>query len=149
MIEDAFRALVRDVVRSELPEILRQLRVTQADANADPGRYLTMREAGRFASVAAGTVRRWVRDGQLPGYGSGRLSRVKLGELDAFLVAGRTRARRQASVPVTDAEIERHVALMLAEDATRCARCRHLPKLHRNRGACYGKKCTCPRLVPP
>lgn len=49
------------------------------------GEYLTMKDAARRLRVVPLTVRRWIRDGRLPGYRLGpRLLRVRADEVDAL-----------------------------------------------------------------
>lgn len=51
----------------------------------DP-RYATIHAAADYASVHHMTIRRWLREGQLPRYTAGtRLVRVDLNDLDALL----------------------------------------------------------------
>lgn len=75
-IDEALRELVAEMVRAELAK--------QAKAPAND-EYLSTRKAGEFASVAPGTVRRWVRAGKLDGYHAGGELRVKRSDLERLL----------------------------------------------------------------
>ena len=55
-----------------------------------PIRYLTTTEAAATAQVAPKTIRRWADDGRLPAHWAGRLLRIRLDELEAFLARGPT-----------------------------------------------------------
>jgi excisionase family DNA binding protein len=48
------------------------------------------------ASVAEGTIRRWIREGKLVGHKAGRVVRVKRADLEALLRAG---GRRDEASP--------------------------------------------------
>ena len=56
--------------------------------------YLTVNAAAAFASVAPGTIRRWVRDGSLAEHRAGRVLRVRRSELERLLSAPPSRAKR-------------------------------------------------------
>ncbi len=72
----SLRALVIEVVREEL----------QHAPSRD--RYLATNDAAALASVAEGTIRRWVREGRLPGHRAGRVLRVRASDLEALLAKG-------------------------------------------------------------
>jgi len=91
---DQIRALVREVVREELA------RARGADLASGGDDYLSTDEASRVASVAAGTLRRWIREGRLIGHRAGREIRVRRRDLDALLCG------HSSSGEVTDAEID-------------------------------------------
>lgn len=69
-------SLVRQIVRDEL---------AKAKPANDDGDYLTTAEAARIASVTPGTIRRWIREGELTRHEAGARVRVKRDELEAFL----------------------------------------------------------------
>lgn len=85
-LHTALRDLVRDVVREELA-----LRTTDVTPE-----YLSIDAAAQIASVAEGTIRRWIREERVAGYRAGRVLRVKRTDLDALLRVG-VRARRPAA----------------------------------------------------
>jgi len=47
--------------------------------------FFTPQEISNLLQVSVHTVRRWIRDGDLPAYRIGRLWRVKPGDLDHWL----------------------------------------------------------------
>jgi excisionase family DNA binding protein len=80
------REYVAELVRAEVEK----LKAAPADD------YLTVNAAAAFASVAPGTVRRWVREGELQNYRAGRTIRVKRNELERLLKSGSSRKRPPA-----------------------------------------------------
>ena len=90
-LDMVLRDIVRQVVREELPPILRQelAPVVRAEAAPPPQEdartYLTAKAAAEIVGVHPTAIRRWVWRGVLPGYRAGRLMRVRLDELKAFL----------------------------------------------------------------
>lgn len=80
-LEGGLRELIADVVRAEVRKALADLRA--------PDEHLTVRAAAAVASVAPGTIRRWLREGRLRGEGAGRLLRVRRSVLEAMLVEDR------------------------------------------------------------
>ena len=96
-LEEVIRAIVREEVRAAVAEVLTR---NAPARGADDGGYLSIAGAARFASVAPGTLRRWIRTGRLPVRRAGRVYRVARAELEAFLeregtstaVAARARA---------------------------------------------------------
>lgn len=90
MIEERLRDLVREVVREEVRAALDEQRPEEAEPAPDrEPRYLTAREAARIASVRPETVRGWVARGELPDHRAGRLLRVRLDQLQAYLARAR------------------------------------------------------------
>lgn len=67
---------IRRIVREELAK--------QKPANDESG-YLSVAEAAAFARVSPGTVRRWVRRGELTRHEAGARVLVKRDELEKFL----------------------------------------------------------------
>lgn len=64
-------------------------RVRSALARATlPDEYLTTGAAAKLASVAPGTLRRWIREGRLTGHKAGRVVRVRRAELEQLLRDG-------------------------------------------------------------
>ena len=81
-LEAAIRAMVREEVRAAVAEVLTRNAPARA---AEEGGYLSIAGAARFASVAPGTLRRWIRTGRLPVRRAGRVYRIARAELEAFL----------------------------------------------------------------
>ncbi len=80
-LEAELRELVRRIVREEVGPLL-------ADA-ARVDEFLSTRAAARFADVATGTIRRWIREGRLVGHRAGRVVRVRRADLESLLREGR------------------------------------------------------------
>jgi excisionase family DNA binding protein len=79
-LDESLRAFVREVVREEL--------AGRAETSIDRDRYLATAEAAQLASVAEGTIRRWVRDGRVTGHRAGRVLRVRLSDMHRLLAGG-------------------------------------------------------------
>ena len=71
-------------LEDEIRRIVREELAKQKPAN-DEGGYLSTTEAARIASVTPGTIRRWIREGELNRYEAGAHVRVRRDELEAFL----------------------------------------------------------------
>lgn len=80
-LEEVIRTIVREEVRAALAEAL----IRNAPAKPADGGYLSIVGAAGYASVAPGTLRRWIRSGRLPVRRAGRVYRIARSELDAFL----------------------------------------------------------------
>ncbi len=78
---DPLRAVIAEIVREEVAKAL-------AAARPANDEYLTAIAAGELAQVAAGTIRRWIREGRLPEYKAGRVVRVKRADLEDLLRTG-------------------------------------------------------------
>jgi len=76
-VEPAVRALVQ-ALRDELRKLV----------TPPPDDYLSTTAAAQFASVAVGTIRRWVRKGKLRQYNAGRLVRISRHELEKLMRGG-------------------------------------------------------------
>jgi excisionase family DNA binding protein len=83
LASDRLRTDLREIIREELAVLIGE-RAPQAD------RLMSADEAAKVAGVASATVRRWVYRGDLPGHYAGRLLRVRLDELRAFLSRDRS-----------------------------------------------------------
>ena len=81
-LEEVIRAIVRDEVRAAVAEALARSGAAPA---VHEGGYLSIARAARFAAVAPGTLRRWIRTGRLPVRRAGRVYRIARAELEAFL----------------------------------------------------------------
>jgi excisionase family DNA binding protein len=113
---DPLRAAVVAIIKEELPGLL-------AEARKERGDYMSTAEAAAHARVAPGTVRRWIRDGHLQGCGAGRAIRVRRGELEALMQAGRAaRAVGGGPVPVRQPSPEALAARVVAGMQTRVPR---------------------------
>jgi excisionase family DNA binding protein len=110
---------VRDAVREEtreLRELLRELvtdprlRDRAAGGTGEP-RYLNPSEAARMAGVQVQTIQRWVRAGRLRGHSAGRVLRIRLDDLQAFLARGPSSGER-----VSDADLDARAAAILGRN---------------------------------
>jgi excisionase family DNA binding protein len=79
-LQDELRTLFEDVFRKVLREELRAQTPAETD---DP--FLSVADAAELASLTPGTIRAWIKLGQLHRYGRGRLLRVRRSELLALL----------------------------------------------------------------
>lgn len=79
-LEMLVRAMVKEAVREEVRVQVRE--ATRVDE------FLSTSSAAKFADVAPGTVRRWVKDGKLTRHRAGRVLRVSRIELERLLKAG-------------------------------------------------------------
>ena len=82
-LEMRLGALLRDLVRAEIAAAAAAVPQPEPEA-AD---YLTTRMAAAYASVAPGTLRRWIREGRLSTSRIGRYYRVKRADLDRLRCA--------------------------------------------------------------
>ncbi len=72
---EGLRAFIASVVRDEM-------KLTATPANDE---YITTADAAQIARVTPGTIRRWVRDGELTKHGKGARVRVRRDELEEYL----------------------------------------------------------------
>ncbi len=89
--------IIRRIVREEL--------AAAANDQQPASEYLSTTEAAALARVTPGTIRRWIREGELTRHAAGAHVRVKRDELEAFLrcdvvpidknLSPRERARRR------------------------------------------------------
>ena len=84
--------LVREALQEELEKFQAKLiadinRCGHSQPTALP-RYLAPEQAAGIAGVRSETVRTWIRKGELPGHQAGRLLRIRLDELEAYLSRG-------------------------------------------------------------
>lgn len=95
-LEQAVRAIVRDVVREEVRAALDEAAMRNGKhAGASPQGYLSIAKAAELADLAPGTLRRWIRTGRLPVRRAGRVYRIGRADLEDFL-AGEGRSHRIA-----------------------------------------------------
>ena len=99
-LDETIRSIVREVVREEVRAALddhaaRTHRRNGATSNSDEG-YLSIARAAKFAGVAPGTLRRWIRAGRLTARRAGRVLRISRNEIEDFL------AREGRAADVTD-----------------------------------------------
>ncbi len=84
-IDAAVRRLLAEALRpisEQVGQIQKQLRNDGLRGEAE---YLSVAQVGELAGVAPGTVRRWIRRGQLASCKAGRSIRVKRADLEAFM----------------------------------------------------------------
>src|SRR5690349_21512095 len=79
-LENGLRALITEIVRKEVHAALAEVNTRD--------QYLPTRAAARFADVAPGTIRRWIRQGRLASHHAGRVVRVRRADLEMLLRAG-------------------------------------------------------------
>ena len=91
-MRDFIRAVVeelRPAVLEDLRRLLREERPGQVPPPNDPGTieevFVSAARAAQIAGVQPAAVRRWIACGELPCHHAGRLLRVRLDELKAFL----------------------------------------------------------------
>lgn len=97
-LESSLREIVRAVVLEELSRVSTPAVVE----------YLSTNAAASYADVAAGTIRRWVREGKLYEHRAGRRVRVRRADLDRLL-------KSPKRAPSADAGIDDLVAARLAK----------------------------------
>lgn len=85
-IEHALTELIRGVVREEIRLALREVEVRKPSRTSEETiEFVTVKRAAKIASVHPATVRSWLSDGKLKPYRAGRVFRVKIADLEAFL----------------------------------------------------------------
>lgn len=137
-LEIAFRKIVADIVREELHVALSRFN----EQSPDPGRrYVSAAQAATIANVSQGTIRVWIRQGRLHEYRAGRVLRISIDDLHAFMEA------KPAESEETPEELAvQFVERRTQEDKTRCPQCRHLPSWHLHDG-CRAKNFKCKRRM--
>lgn len=78
---ESLRVFIAATVRSELGKL----------ASEPADEYLSTGDAAKFAAVATGTIRRWVRTGKLREHRAGRLVRVSRQDLQRMMAESRPR----------------------------------------------------------
>ncbi len=107
-VEDTIRAAVREEVRAALRELLQPVLDARRPEPSGPP-YLTVKQAAEFAGgVRPETVRAWIKSGELPRHGKGRVLRVRREQLEDFLARGG--AERETSELDLDARAREIVA---------------------------------------
>jgi excisionase family DNA binding protein len=81
--DDALRPMIAEMVRAEVARVL-----AERERTDDEG-FMSTTDAARYAGVALGTIRRWIREGKLPEHHAGRHLRVRRADLDGLLVGER------------------------------------------------------------
>jgi excisionase family DNA binding protein len=94
-LDATIRSIVRDVVRDEIRAALDERASASArnrsrNGNGSEDRYLSISRAATLADVAPGTLRRWIKEGQIPTRRAGRVYRVSRDDLETFLRSGRS-----------------------------------------------------------
>lgn len=84
-LEGSLNEMIREAVREVLREELRSLRSSSASEPKACSEFIAVRDAARIAGVDAATIRRWQQQGLIASYKAGRLNRVKVAELHAYL----------------------------------------------------------------
>lgn len=79
---DAIAELIREIVRDEVRRAMAAMERPASDE------FMSTGAAAAFASVAGGTIRRWIREGKLAGHKAGRVVRVKRADLERLLGEG-------------------------------------------------------------
>ena len=87
-LASTLRSVVREVVREEMAAL--------AETRPEPDAYLSTAAAASIAGVAEGTIRRWVREGWIPGHRAGRVLRVRTSDLQRLLESGARSPKRDA-----------------------------------------------------
>lgn len=91
-LDEAIRITVKQAVASELDDLRQAIASLKASIQANPAPaaphdYVDAIEAAAIAGVKPQTVRRWIARGELRGHRAGRLLRVRVDELRAFLAS--------------------------------------------------------------
>jgi excisionase family DNA binding protein len=86
-LADVFERIVRDVVRDELAKAVEELQAIVRSAGP-PARYLTVDEAAQVANVGRTKLRQAIGTGELPVTRRGRLVRIPVDALDAWMATG-------------------------------------------------------------
>lgn len=73
ILSEAILEEVRSVARAEAERLLEQAR--------ELPRYLSVKRASEVTSYPEDTIRKWLRQGRIKNYGTGRSVRVKLSEI--------------------------------------------------------------------
>ena len=79
--ERALRQLVEDAVR----RVVREELAASRNPNELARGYVSIQAAADHAGIAPGTIRRWIGEGKLPARKAGRVWRVRIEDLEAFL----------------------------------------------------------------
>ena len=95
-LEAGLRDLIAEVVRAELPEVVRKL--VRDELREGPAAFLSTAEAASVARVSQKTIRRWIVAGKLVGHRSGHKFVVSRAEL--------LRGMRPTATEPTDTEID-------------------------------------------
>lgn len=104
-LEDTLRVIVREELRSVVADFLAK----QTPPPPTGTQYLTLKEAAAYARVSKGTVREWIRRGQLRRYGdSPRTLVVSRAELDRVL------APKPPSGAPSEAELDERVEQLVS-----------------------------------
>lgn len=138
-LEGALRKIIADVVREEL-----RAASPQATPRYSPGtgvRYVSPMQAATIASVSPAAVRIWIRQGRLRAFQAGRLIRVSLDDLHAFL-----EPKSYDSPRTLVEEADPALGRWHERNSSRCRDCGHLPMWHA-RGECRAKRCKCKRRM--
>jgi excisionase family DNA binding protein len=100
-LEEALRAAIRAELNALFEERIRPLlEARQPDATqvrAGVPMYASTADAAKMVGVSPGTVQAWVREHRLRGHKAGRLLRIKIQDLQAFMTQATRRRLRSCS----------------------------------------------------
>lgn len=124
-LETALRKIVTDVVREELHAAFTHFFNKQSP---DTGRrYVSAAQAAAIAGVSQGIIRVWIRQGRLHEYRAGRVLRISIDEVHAFM---EPKPLQPESERMPEELADLHFRRMIEVNKTRCPDCRHLPTWH-------------------
>jgi excisionase family DNA binding protein len=127
-IESTLRELVAELIRQELPRVLREHLAESPPVPALVDRYLSVKEAAALVSVSCDTIRQWIGQGKLRRCCAGRVLRVSLQELQRCVEPApeqplKASAADSATQPPHDSrsadEMDAMIARMMRETAER------------------------------
>jgi excisionase family DNA binding protein len=95
-VDQALRELLREA-HSPLQKQIEALATRLTRDAAETDAVVSVRTAAKLASVSPGTVRNWVRTGQLSRLGAGRLVRIRRSDLLVLLSRGDSTDRTSAT----------------------------------------------------
>jgi excisionase family DNA binding protein len=89
LLDDALRAAIRAELNTLFEEKLKPLleaqQITSTRIRLDAPLYVSTAEAAKMIGVSVCTVQAWVRQNRLRGYKAGRLLRIRVDDLEAFI----------------------------------------------------------------
>lgn len=90
LLDDAIRAVIRAELNDFFEEKLKPLLEARQQAQAtkvlhEGALYVSTTQAAKMVGVSVGTIQAWVRSNRLPAHKAGRLLRIKVEDLEAFM----------------------------------------------------------------